>query len=368
MIVREIAAGSTIKFRSIKHFDVTTYARHRISLVIVGQNEKDRGEPPAVTSLVKVDILRLIEADYCGATVHLEELYQHTVVLNNLNIVPKLDVSPSPNALVVQWRRGPKALLWNIDDLSSEPITLIHHSHEPNDHAPSYITCRTHLLSFLDSGDMPSLDEVIITAAPLDDVFTCRSMRPTARGIIPGDLAKIQVLRDSVVDTRTGVTEVILSAHEAVFHFDFEDSYFDHNTVVIRLCIPFIRAGDAQANLIVEVHHLLALPPTSRDAIIGLSWNGCTRLAVAFPVGAHSGEGEPDERGKTQIKIAEAEWDEEAQQVSCRAAEDVLVYDVSKKVEEGRAMLRFFESEIGSGKLIFEDTVPVLGKNLGITT
>ncbi|EIW83250.1 hypothetical protein CONPUDRAFT_136350 [Coniophora puteana RWD-64-598 SS2] len=362
MTIRKIEKGSKFKFWAIHHFDAMTYGGQKMSLVFVEEREKHHGVP-LVNSPVEVYIFRLIEFEQAGIVgVRLEEINRHSAVLNNPTIVPTMNVWPSPNALIIRWKRENKAFLWSTGDLGSAPLPLIHHPHELNGYAPSYIACRTHLISFLRSLDP---DEMITAAAPLEEVFARRSMHPTAKGIIPGDLSQIQVLRDSLVDARTGTTEVIFSAHEAVFFFDEEDRDMEFRIVVIRLCIPPNTTGNLHGNLLVEVQELITLPPDSRGVIMSASWNGSTRLAFSHPMPAdgrdtddsESTESDQGESWYTQIDIAEIVWDEETQQARSSVAEDVLIpYDAIDKFdgERGDAMLQFFESEIGSGKLFFD--------------
>ncbi|EIW83251.1 hypothetical protein CONPUDRAFT_164229 [Coniophora puteana RWD-64-598 SS2] len=338
----QIEDGTELRVFDLRHFDVMTYGGHKTTLVLVEQREKDDRFLFRNYGPVRLDIFRLIESEPSGAGVHLENLCQHSLTLKNPQnpyINHRLSVRASPSTLLAQWEREENTFLWSIEDLSKEPVKFTHSPIVP----PSYIACRTHLFSFLLS---VHLNVTIIAAAPLTEVFAQGSIHPTVRGMVRGHFSKIQMLRDAVVDPETGTTEVILSALQT-----------GQQIVILRLRIPSKPTGHPQNNLLVDIQELMAVPFTSRSVeFISPSWTGSMRILLSR-VYMHVRGQERVEREDTRPRfdIVEVVWDEEKHQARRSVSEDVSIPDEAlAKMDAGGSLLLSFESENGSGKLVFD--------------
>ncbi|EIW84828.1 hypothetical protein CONPUDRAFT_162152 [Coniophora puteana RWD-64-598 SS2] len=208
-------------------------------------------------------------------------------------------VTVSPHVLVVHMIKNRAALVWDVLKAHGQPVTVKDDAFG-SEHV-YHLPCRTHFLTVvLSTASVEPLVQLVAT--PLSDTLS-GTRRITATGNIEGFwLSEVVLLRDSVVDPGSGVTDVILLGRR--YSYDT-----DRPLMLFRLLIPpHSAAGGAPAEMIIQTQTVAPLPALATDILID-SCTGSTRVAYAI-------QGVSEE--ENALGLVEVVYDEEKRSATAR--------------------------------------------------
>jgi len=162
-------------------------------------------------------------------------------------------------------------LIWNVDQLGKEPITVPREDLGIEDEADwvHLLTCKTHLIAIVGDSFTPLISR--IRARPLSSVLMGAMDISAKTGTVDNIIFQdVTMLRDSTVNPKTGVTEVVLVGV-------VRTSWDEVLLMMVRLLIPPLQGPLSDGQIQVFLERLLdfAFDPC---LILTPSWTGSMRI------------------------------------------------------------------------------------------